>query len=125
MPVLDCLPCSSSTQPQILERDITIVRGDDTQIAYLLRDPNTYALIDLTGFTFAAKAKSAVDGALWTTATVTHNNTGGRVVITFPKAETTLLIPGAAGRWDLQATEPGGGVRTIITGDVTVVGDIT
>lgn len=123
MPTAECLLGQSATT--LPARDIEVTRGDDVVLVFHFIYQDTGANYDWTGWTFAAKMKAAVDGALWSTATVTHDGTGGTITILFPSSDTTLLIPGAEGKWDLQGTDPGTLVRTIIRGDVLVIGDIT
>lgn len=125
MPALECFLDEPDTVPSIGITDIEIIRGDDTQFAITFRDSITRALVDFTGWTFSAKAKAAVDGATWATATVTHNNAGGRVLVTFPKAQTAVLTPNAVGVWDLQGTDASALVHTIRRGAATVIGDVT
>lgn len=118
-----CAPVAETSALPI--SDIEIVRGDDKVINITFIYNSTRLPYDWTGWSFAAKAKSAVDGTLWSTAIVTHDGTGGKITILFPKAETSLLIPDAEGKWDLEGTDPGGLVRTILRGDVAIIGDIT
>jgi hypothetical protein len=106
-------------------KDITIVRADDKVINITWIYCSTRQPYDWTGWSFSAKVKSAVDGTLWSTGIVTHDGTGGKITVLFPRAETAVLVPDAEGKWDLQGTDPSSLVRTIMRGDVLVVGDIT
>ena len=124
MPAIECFLHENSTPPYST-RDFEIVRGDDAQLAITFKDSSTYEPINWTGWTFAAKVKAAVDGAVWATATVTHGGTNGRVLITFPSAQTALLTPGAIGVWDLQGTSPTALIRTFVRGDAPITGDVT
>ena len=124
MPLLDCF-VGQEDLPAFASRDITIIQGDDTQFAITFRDPETLLPINFTGWTFDAVAKASYAGATWATATVSHNNTGGRVLITFPAAQTGLLTPDAVGVWDLQGTDTGGLIHTIVRGAATVLADVS
>lgn len=124
MPLLDCF-VGQDELPSFAERNISIIRGDATQFGITFRDPETLEPIDFTGWTFEAEARSTWGGTLWTTATVTHNGAGGRVLVTFPAAETALLTPDAVGVWDLQGTDTGNLPHTVVRGTATVLGDST
>lgn len=108
------------------EADIEVTRGDDQIIGPILfRDRRSQEPDDWTGWTFAAKVKTAIDGTLLLTGTVNNGGTDGTVTIMFPSAQTILLLPDAVGVWDLQGTDPDGYKHTILKGDVTVKGDVT
>lgn len=115
--------CGTSSEP--VDQDIKLMRGDDVVLFLNFTNGRTGLPVDWTGWSFMSKAKSGVDGTLWTTATVIHDGTGGLVTVVFPNSETSLLTPGEVGRWDLQGIDPIGYVRTIVNGDATVLGDIT
>jgi len=123
MPTAECL-IGTSSEPRIPEVPITLKRGDDVVIVlhYMVKKPR--ANMSWVGWTFTAEARSTT-GTLWATATVTHDGVGGTVTILFPTADTSLLTPGAVGKWDLQGVDPGLLVRTVAEGSATVTGDVT
>jgi hypothetical protein len=108
-----------------LVKDIEIIRGDDKVINITWIYCSTREPYNWTGWEFAAKIKSAVDGVTWADAVVTHDGTGGKITILFSRSDTVAMDPGDEGRWDLQGTDPTALVRTILRGGVSVVGDIT
>jgi hypothetical protein len=123
VPTAECL-LSTSSEPQVPNVPINLKRGDDVVVVLHYTVKNPRGNFDWTGWTFTAEARSTA-GALWATATVTHDGTGGTVTILFPTADTSLLTPGAVGKWDLQGVDPGLLVRTVAEGSATVTGDVT
>lgn len=123
MPTAECL-ISTSSEPKIPNVPIVLKRGDDVVVVlhYTVRKP--HGNMSWVGWTFTSEARSTA-GALWATATVTHDGVGGTITVTFPTADTSLLTPGNVGEWDLQGVDPGGLIRTVAEGTATVTGDVT
>lgn len=91
--------------------DLHLYRGDDYQRRFIVRG------VDLTGWTARAQVKGT-GSPHDLTVTVEPD----AIVVTVVPADYATLTPGA---WDLQAVYPNGLVRTLVTGAVTITGDVT
>lgn len=125
MPVV---ACNSSITPgsclDIDQVDIKIKRGDDVVVRFRCRDCETREAPNWTGWTFAAKAKSADLTTTWVVG-VAGGDADGVITVLWPKAQTALLTPGDVGKYDVQGTDPDGFDHTVVEGDVLVTADVT
>lgn len=125
MPVVPCSTSfSSGSCDEIAQVDIKIKRGDDVVIRFPSRDCITREAVDWTGWTFAAKAKSADLTTTWVVGVVA-GDANGVITVLWPKAQTSLLTPGDEGKYDVQGTDPDGFDHTVVEGDVLVTADVT
>lgn len=103
--------------------DLSLYKGDYFQTSVVLKD-NSGSPINLSGYTAKCSIKSgysAVDG--WN-ATCTITAVDGRVDIMFPSSVMETIDAGDY-IWDFQVTNPGGNVRTYLTGDVKIWDEVT
>jgi hypothetical protein len=102
---------------------LSIYAGDDHAWRFVLwADVEKTEAVDLTGMTVKAEIRERPGGV---TIVAAH------VLVTLPNRIDVTLNPAdtracpASGRWDLQLTDIGGRVATILAGPVKVTGDIT
>jgi hypothetical protein len=106
------------------EYPLELYRGDTYQWTFVLwQDADRTVPYDLTGIDVKAEIRDRPSGALIIplTLTVTPPNS----ILAVLDAAGSKLLP-IAGAWDLQLTDPAGGlVNTVIAGPVSVTPDIT
>lgn len=102
---------------------LNIYAGDDHAWRFVLwADVEKTEAADLTGMSVKAEIRDRPGGA---TIVAAH------VAVTLPNTVDVSLTPAdtracpASGRWDLQLTDAGGRVATVLAGAVKVIGDIT
>lgn len=103
---------------------LDVYRGDaQGWTLHLYTDPDATVAYDLTGATAKAEVRAVSGGAVLAIlgSAITLPNV---VDLTLAAVESAKLPPGRL-RWDLQLTFPGGVVRTVVAGPVTVTADIT
>lgn len=100
--------------------DIRLQRGDDLVEQFTFTDDDGEAL-DLSGYTFASQLRQTADGTLLATFTVSVSD---NVVSRTLSRTVTATLDGTYVH-DLQWTDPSGRVRTLLSGEVEVVEDVT
>jgi hypothetical protein len=102
---------------------LNIYRGDDHAWRFVLWQDAAHTVpMDLTGYIVEAEVRDRPGGTVITNAVilVTLPNT---VDVVLDHDATRALPP--SGRWDLQLTDAGGRIATILAGAVKVTGDVT
>lgn len=109
---------------QPADQDLTITRGDtETLVVTITTDGST--AVDITGRTYASQIRTQQDSTTIKaafTCTVT-NGAAGQVTCVLSSTSSAALSAGLY-FWDLQETASGI-VSTILSGNVTVLADVT
>lgn len=106
------------------ELNLTITRGDTETVNVTITSDGTTP-VNITGRTYTAQMRSNEESAIVSatfTCTVT-NGAGGVVSCVLSATSTASLVPGYY-KWDLQENASGV-ISTIVSGEVTVLGDVT
>ena len=106
--------------------DIVLYQGDTFAFNLVLKDGSA-ALVDVTGWTAEGQIKKVTDNAAAETPalTVTTGTTDGLISVKISDTGTSALSGDTDYKYDIQLTDTGGNVRTIIGGTLTVTEDIT
>ena len=105
-------------------RDLRLYRGDTfTLTVRLWVDMVGGVPVDLTGVTAAAEIRDVPSGALLATFGVAI--TGNEINLTLPAGSWSMFPARSSAVWDLELSEPGAVVRTILAGTVAISGDVT
>lgn len=110
--------------PAPATQDLTITRGDTETLVVTLTSDGTTP-IDVTGRTYTAQLRTTPDISVVSasfTCTVTNGATG-QVTCVMSAASSAQLSPGYY-YWDLQENASGV-ISTLLSGQVTVVADVT
>lgn len=107
------------------QANLDIYQGDDPawRVTVMTTDSPPVPA-DITGYTASAQIRRAVaDVDPVVVATIATTVTSPNVFLSLTHTQTALL----SGRyvWDLQLTAPGGGVSTILKGNVIVTSEVT
>lgn len=100
--------------------DVRIVKGDDVSETFSFRDSDGEPL-DLDGYTFESQIRATPDGpAVGTFNCSVEDNTATRTL-------SNTVTAGLEGTYyhDMQWTDPGGLIRTLVQGRFVVVPEIT
>ena len=100
--------------------DVRCQRGDTLTEQFTFTGDDGTAL-DLTGYTFTSQVRRTADGALVASFTVSRD---GNVVTRTLSSTTTAGLDGTYVQ-DLQWSDPSGRVRTLLSGEVEFVEDVT
>ena len=124
----------ASMKPQRF--DFEVYQGDTFQFDLILKAGDVP--VDLTGWTVKAQIKNYGDNTLAATpaldTTIAADPTLGKIVIKLSDTGTSALAPTAIAtdgmavgeyKYDVQATDSYGNVRTFIGGKITVTEDVT
>ena len=106
---------------------LTIYRGDTAQWTFTLwADAAKTTPTDLTGSTAAAHIRQS-NTSLKEPVPMTCSIELPNIIHVSLPAAATASIParGHQGQWDLQLTNTGGVVQTVLAGSVSIVGDVT
>lgn len=107
--------------------NIKVVSGDSWRREVTVQTktgPGTYTPIDLTGYTAQAQIRpSAASSTVLATITATiPTPTNGIIVLTLDTTQTEALTNGV---WDLELDNGPNATHTVLSGTVTVLGDVT
>ena len=100
--------------------DVRLQRGDTLQETFTFTDDDGDNL-DLAGYTFTSQVRRNADGALIASFAI---GVSGNAVTRTLNATTTASLDGTYVH-DLQWVDPGGKVRTLLSGDLEIVDDVT
>lgn len=106
-----------------VNHDLVIYKGDTFELLVNIKDVSGNA-IAVTGSTPKAVLKTDYSDRMPTPFTVTTTATPGQLLVSLTAAQTKALLPSSY-IWDLQVSYASGMVRTYITGDVTVLNEVT
>lgn len=109
---------------QPADQDLTITRGDTETLVVTIQD-DAGSAINITGRTYRAQIRSSQDSTTIKasfTCTVT-SGAGGQVTCVLSATDSATLSSGQY-FWDLEETASGV-VSTILSGNVTVLADVT
>lgn len=106
---------------------LMIYRGDTTSWKFTLwANADKTTPTDLTGSTAAAHIRQSNTSLKEPVPMVCAIELPNIINVTLPAAATAdIPARGHQGQWDLQLTNSGGGVQTVLAGTVTIVGDVT
>lgn len=104
---------------------LLIRTGDTEQVTLIIKDEATGLPVNITGRTYAAQIRTAVNDAtpLATFTCTITDAPAGKMVASLTAASTSTLPTGNA-CWDLQETN-GSVVTTLVGGSVSIVRDVT
>lgn len=113
---------------------LEIYQGDTFELPIRLREVSSGGVLgdylDLTGSTLKAQIRGTEAGSVLAEFAVTVEDqtsvaTKGRATLTLIHDVTLLLTDAATALWDMQVTDSGGKVRTLLRGEVTITGEIS
>lgn len=105
--------------------DVKIYQGDTFEFIMEIKDSFGVA-VDLTGYTADGQLKTSYSDSSPIDFEVTITTPlAGVVNVYLAPAVTATLLPDTSYIYDLQLTEPGGDVRTYLTGDATIIPEVT
>lgn len=105
--------------------DLRLYRGDYVEMLITMKD-STSAIMNLTGYTAAAKIKSDYEDItpFSFTVTIVAPATNGKIRIYLPTSVSKTIPPGDY-IWDFEVINPSGDARTYLAGDVVVYDEVT
>lgn len=107
------------------DQDLTITRGDTVTLVITVASDENGTPINITGRTYRAQIRSNQDSTTvkGSFTCVVSDGSAGQVTCTLSAADCATLTPGVA-FWDFEENASGV-VTTILSGNVTVLADVT
>ena len=102
--------------------NVKMVQGDDLVETFVFRDADG-DLLDLGSYTFASQVRQTAAGSAIASFTITVDTNTSTVV----RSLGTAVTAGLLGTYvqDMQWTDPDGDIRTLISGKLEVVAEVT
>ena len=106
-----------------IKANIVIDQGTDFSAAVDLIDVDGN-VFDLTGYSIASQMRKNYTSSVATTFTVSHNGSGGQILLFLINIATATIEPGRY-LYDVEITSPGGVKTRVVEGIVTVTPGMT